>query len=1251
MNHFPHLILCVLTTFGATASTILGWQHLAGSSQPAPPQELSGPLRALRAMAVPHGFESALWAAEPMVMDPVTFCIDEQGRVFVAESFRQELGVEDNRSQPYWLMDDLASQTVQDRLAMYEKWASKRSNGMAYYTEHEDRVRMLVDMTGDGHADASYIFADGFNKPLDGTAAGLIARDGDVYLTNIPNLWLLQDRDGDFKADFKTVLQTGFGVRVTLRGHDMHGLIWGPDGRLYWSIGDRGYHLTLPDGSVLNSPGAGAVFRCNPDGTELEVVHHGLRNPQELAFDQYGNLFTGDNNSDAGDRARLVYIVDGGETGWNMSYQTLEGANLRGPWSQEGIWKMPHEGQPAWTLPPVAHVTSGPSGFVYYPGVGLPGRYDGHFFLCDFRGGNDSSQIVSFGVQPDGAGFKMIDEHTFISHVLATDVDFGFDGKMYISDWGAGWTGNGEGRIYTVWNPQTKADSRVREVERIFAEGFKQRTSEELGRLLEHADMRVRLRAEFALADRGLPAAKLLCDIAHQSANQLARLHAIWGLGIVARRCDLQQSDPNYPIARIADLLDDNDPEVRAQVAKTIGDVKFAPAGESLRQALLDDSSRVKYFAAMSLGHLQHKEAIDDLITLIWTNDSRDVYLRHAGVMALYWMDDLDAVLKYVADESPAIRLAALLVLRRARDPRIADFLADKDQTLVTEAARAINDLQIDADTPALAALLKPASVEMLDLNEAARSPHRFSRAWYRSASAKLFGASRNKPLESLAAVKFSNVTPPDETDTTDTLVGRQNFADDFVTRITGTIVAPQTGDYRFQLASDDDSILYLGSSEDSVHMARIAFVDGWVGRDQWDAQSSQTSKPIHLEQGSRYAIEVRHYENGGDDHFAVGWILPDGSVERPIGAGTQPEGNEPLLRRAINANLRLGQAQNAIVLVDLARNPTVPMSMRLEAMGALADWTDPSPRDRVNGFFRPVDQSQRDPASIIAVLEQKLPGLIDHAAVPVASAGRELAAMYHIQLDNRANLKAVLDTTLSDQDRGQALLQLSRDRDDRFDAALAAALGSDRPVLRALARDVTARIDPIRAQSEFIAALKDSTIVEQQAAIRGLAGMETPDATSAIASIAKQLQTGRLPKELYLETLEAVATSTSPQLQPYRVPDLEAAPNVDLGSVAAQSLLVGGNADAGREVFTGSSAVSCMRCHAINGTGGEAGPDLGAVGTRLTREQMVQSLLDPNAVLAEGFTPPSAMIPVGPHLSHRQIRDLVEYLTTLRGQ
>src|SRR5262249_20331448 len=148
-------------------------------------------------------------------------------------------------------------------------------------------------------------------------------------------------------------------VHVAFYGHDLHGLRLGPDGKLYFSIGDRGFNVQTEQ-RTLAYPDTGAVLRCNPDGSDLEVFATGLRNPQELAFDQYGNLFTFDNNSDSGDKARVVFVVEGGDSGWRMAYQYIESPVSRGPWNAERLWEPQWAGQPASIVPPIANLGDGP---------------------------------------------------------------------------------------------------------------------------------------------------------------------------------------------------------------------------------------------------------------------------------------------------------------------------------------------------------------------------------------------------------------------------------------------------------------------------------------------------------------------------------------------------------------------------------------------------------------------------------------------------------------------------------------------------------------------------------------------------------------------------------------------------------------------------------------------------------------------------------------------------------------------------
>lgn len=702
---------------------------------------------ALHRFRIPEGWRAELVAAEPALANPVAFCFDEQGRIYVAETFRQQKGVEDNRGHMDWLLDDLAAQTVADRVAFFQKRLGPKVE--QYAVEH-DRIRLLIDRDGDSRMDEDRVFADGFHAIEDGTGAGVLALDGAVYYTCIPKLWKLEDKNQDGVADERTALHDGYGVRVAFRGHDLHGLALGPDGRLYFSIGDRGFHLETPQG-VLALPDQGAVFRCELDGSHLEVFASGLRNPQELAFDDYGNLFTGDNNSDSGDKARWVYVMEGGDSGWRMYYQYLPD---RGPWNRERLWHPPHPGQAAYIVPPIAHLADGPSGLAHYPGVGLSERYRDHFFLADFRGTAANSGVRSFAVRPRGAGFELVDQHEFVWSILATDVDFGYDGALYVSDWVDGWDGLGKGRIYRFVNPARDADPLRTSVPKLFQDGFRGRKPSVLRELLAHPDSRVRQRAQFALADwNGAP--ELLIAVRNGGAL-VERLHALWGLWQVGRRHPVIAADLLF-------LLDDPEAEIRGQAARVLGELGMPAAIPALIAALRDSSPRVRSFAATALGRLQAAEAFSPLVDALAENADGDPFLRHALVMGLVGTKDVARLADLRAHASPAVRLGAVVALRRLRSPELARFVTDAEPLVALEAERAIHDLPVAEALPAVAQLAERPGLSEALARRALNANFRLGTAAHAAAVANLAAAELPEALrlEALAELENWNAPPP----------------------------------------------------------------------------------------------------------------------------------------------------------------------------------------------------------------------------------------------------------------------------------------------------------------------------------------------------------------------------------------------------------------------------------------------------------------------------------------------------------
>lgn len=672
------------------------------------------------AVAAPRVTER--WTEAGLTQNPVAIDFDGQGNLYIAEGWRAGISVIDNRNQGLrksdGVINDLKKTSVEDRLAQIKMLEEGGFYPKGTFTKSADKVRFVRDTDGDGKADTSSIFADGFDDPLDGIASGVLFHNGKVYLTNIPHLWLLEDKDGDGDADKDTEgervsLSYGYGIRWAFYGHDMHGLIKGPDGRIYWSIGDRGYNVKTKEGKHLYGPDRGAVFRMWPDGSGLELYFEGLRNPQELAFDNYGNLFTGDNNSDSGDKARFIYLPEGGDSGWRQDVQSLRD---RGPWNREHMWK-PRDTekfglvQPAWIIPPLKNVGRGPSGLAHYPGTGDVFASNGSFLMCDYPAGVRHIQL-----EPDGAGFKVAEDSSFVNGGTITDVAWGYDGRLYLSDWGGGWKPNPNGYIKTMTNKAAHAEQakQIAEVKSLFAEGLKNSFTSTTGgidlqgfiELLRHNDQRVRLAAQYEIAKESAYIPLMWTRCFSEDSSELMRLHAVWTLAMYARK--------NAVVVEwFIEAMSDSIANVRAQAVSSAGDLGLMVVDECIK-LLVDESPVVRHHAAIALGKIGDKNAIAPLLDLLDRNNNKDVYIRHAASYGLSLIGDAEAIHKQAKGRGAGARLGAVLALRRLDSPLLAEYLDDDDAITAAEAARAICDKRVMEGMPALAALADTLPVERM---------------------------------------------------------------------------------------------------------------------------------------------------------------------------------------------------------------------------------------------------------------------------------------------------------------------------------------------------------------------------------------------------------------------------------------------------------------------------------------------------------------------------------------------------------
>ena len=728
---------------------------------------------ARKRLRVAPGLSLDAWATEPLVQNITSIDFDSLGRAYVVETGRRRTSVFDIRNFKEWVEDDLALRTVDDRIrfltgqlatnAPFLETATRNAarggfgdfNQDARIDIHDlevesERIRIVWDSNGDGRADRSAVHADGFNSAVSGVAAGVLVHGTNVWFACIPDIWRLPAAGADpAPVEKGKPMLSGFGAHVAYGGHDLHGLTLGPDGRIYFSIADRGAAVFADpvvgksDASLLTDPDTGMIFRCEPDGSRLELFARGLRNPQELAFDADGQLWTADNNGDGGDKARWTLVLPGSEHGWTIGWQWLP---KMGAWNSERLWHTQPSNTALYLLPPVAHIGHGPAGIAFYPGTGLGDRFQGSFFYADFPGG-----LRHFRVEPVGAFYRIPDPGPWMESNKAdemqgkllwdlypVDVAFPPDGGIVVADWIEGWEKTGKGRLWKLTDPTLARDPLIAETARFLREGMSGRAEGQLLLLLAHADLRVRQEAQFELARRDLTAWPSLAETVRASGQPLARRHAIRALTQIVRSHPGRE-ELFEELSAARRWLDDPDAGVVIEACRLFGEALFTPAEATLRARFRHPDSRVvaaamlafsRYFHAFhqpksaplrfqaSLGEKVYHNApgfaqpwlprpqqsgsvtwpIVELRDALVRSAGRDPVITHAASVLVQEIASINpanlfpglASLTRHADRN--VRIAVLLAQRRLLAPEAASFLEDADPRLALEAARAIHD-------------------------------------------------------------------------------------------------------------------------------------------------------------------------------------------------------------------------------------------------------------------------------------------------------------------------------------------------------------------------------------------------------------------------------------------------------------------------------------------------------------------------------------------------------------------------------
>ena len=236
---------------------------------------------------------------------------------------------------------------------------------------------------------------------------------------------------------------------------------------------------------------------------------------------------------------------------------------------------------------------------------------------------------------------------------------------------------------------------------------------------------------------------------------------------------------------------------------------------------------------------------------------------------------------------------------------------------------------------------------------------------------------------------------------------------------------------------------------------------------------------------------------------------------------------------------------------------------------------------------------------------------------------------------------------------RSEALKSLALMNDPAIGTAVRQALSDPEKSVRVTGLDLLPRLSV--PKELMVALLTDvintKTTEEKQAALATLGTLPSTDTQKTLEQLIEKLAAGKLPAEVQLE-LSAAVDSTKSKPMIARLNEIIRKTSPDSLKAAYAGSLMGGDVDRGNWIFFNHQTAQCIRCHSYDDMGGSAGPRLNGIASRLTREQLLEALVDPSARISPGYgspTAPSSMPPMRYLLTKKEIRDVVSFLATLK--